>query len=219
MKDSSAFKPFDWIVGLGRPLTNVVQVGANVGQELPAFERYGVDWAIMIEPLDEPFRELCERAAGNPRFIPVQALCSSREGIEYEYFVASNHGQSSSFLPPVGHRVEFPKVTFSNSTRLVSTTVDAVMGRVIAQHPGLSMEQFDTLLIDVQGAELKVLMGAPALIQNARQIIAEVSSELYEGAATLEQLQAFLGGFDFGLNFVRLSHIGTGDAIFMKRKT
>jgi FkbM family methyltransferase len=208
---------FQRLIALGRPVGGVVQVGANIGQEIPAFERYGVGWAIMIEPLDEPFRKLAKFCRGRDRFIPVQALCSSLEGVEYEFFVASNRGESSSLLPPARHRTAYPKVEFPTSVRLVSTTVDAVVARAVAQHPELPVGQLDTLMIDVQGAELKVLMGAALLLQQVRQIYTEVSYDLYEGGATLEELQAFLGSFGFSLNTVELNHHGWGDALFLKR--
>lgn len=218
MKDPASNKLFDWLLYLQSPIGNVVQVGANTGQEMLAFERYGVDWAIMIEPLPDAFRELSARAEGRPRYIPVQALCASQEGVDHKFWIASNEGQSSSMLPPTGHVKAFPRVKFKSALNLVSTTVDAVVAEVAADHPQLSPASFDTLLIDVQGAELKVLMGAPILLQHVRQVIAEVSDGLYEGGASLEDLQGFLRSFGFRLNSVRLSREGSGDALFVKRE-
>ncbi len=208
---------FERLRNLDKPFANVVQVGANVGQELWAFEHYGIDWAIMIEPLDEPYRKLWKRSKAHPHFLPVQALCSSLEGIEYEFFVSSNRGESSSLLPPARHLIEHPKVEFPTSIKLVSTTVDAIVGRTLAQHPELSWPQLDTMFIDVQGAELKVLMGATTLLQHVRNIHTEVSYDLYQGGATLEDLQSFLGSFGFRLNSVSLNRHGWGDALFLKQ--
>ena len=208
---------FERLRNLGKPYANVVQVGANVGQEVPAFEHYGVDWAIMIEPLDEPYRRLWKRTKHTPHHIAVQALCSSLEGVEYEFFVASNQGESSSLLPPARHLTAHPKVSFPTSVKLVSTTVDAIVRRQLKQHPELSWPQLDTMFIDVQGAELKVLMGATTLLQHVRHIHTEVSYDLYQGGATLEDLQAFLGCFDFRLNSINLNHLGWGDALFLKK--
>ena len=212
-------KLFERLRNLGKPFANVVQVGANVGQELGAFEHYGIDWAIMIEPLDEHYRKLWKRTRHVPHFIAVQALCSSLEGVEYEFQISSNNGESSSLLAPARHLIEHPKVNFPTSIKLVSTTVDAIVGRTLAQHPELSWPQLDTLFIDVQGAELKVLMGAATLLQHVRQIHTEVSYDLYEGGATLEDLQAFLGGFGFRLNYIDLNRHGWGDALFLKQGT
>lgn len=198
------------------PYTNIVQVGANSGQEVDAFQHYRLEWAVMIEPLSAPFRKLGNKVADLPNYIPVQALCSSMEGIEYDFHVASNKGQSSSLLEPARHLATYPQIEFPNSVKLVSTTVDAVMNRVLQDHPGLSLAQFDCMMIDVQGAELKVLMGATALLQHTRYIWTEVSYDLYEGGATLEQLQAFLQAFGFRLHCLELNRQAWGDALFVK---
>ena len=216
MQDPSLHKLFEWLLYLERPVGNIVQVGANTGQEIPAFERYGVDWAIMIEPLDEAFAKLSEQARPHPHFIPVQALCSSDEGTKHTFWIANNEGQSSSMMRPLRHQIEYPRVKFPSAIKLFSTTVDAVVARAVAAHPELAAVRFDTLMIDVQGGELKVLMGAPALLGQVRHVIAEVSDELYEGGPTLEDLQAHLAGFGFRLNNVRLNREGSGDALFIK---
>ncbi len=207
---------FELLRGLGRPFANVVQVGANLGQEITAFERYGLEWAIMIEPLDEAFGKLCKRAEERPRYIPVQALCSSLDGVRHEFFVASNKGQSSSFLKPTRHKLEYPKIEFPNTIQLVSTTLDAVLARVLKDHPELALDQLDSLMIDVQGAELKVLMGAAVLLQHTRYVFTEVSYDLYEGGATLDDLQGFLRGFGFQLQHLEMNRHGWGDALFIK---
>ena len=217
MKDPASHKLFDWLQALERPVGNVVQVGANIGQELPAFDRYGVEWAVMIEPLDWAFQRLVENAAGDRRRIPVQALCSDEEGRKQVFWVADNQGQSSSMMRPDRHMEHYPRIKFPNAVNLFSTTVDAVMDRTLEQHPELAGVRFDTLLIDVQGAELKVLRGAPRVLGQVRQVIAEVGGDLYEGAASLEEVQAHLGPLGFRLNSVKLGGHGSGDALFLRR--
>ena len=207
---------FELLRSLERPFANVVQVGANRGQELAAFEAYGVDWGIMIEPLDLPFHKLRKWSRGRPRYIPVQALCSSQEGIEYDFFVATNVGASSSILPPTRHLIEHPEVEFPTTIKLVSTTVDAIVAQVLASHPELQVGQLDTLMIDVQGAELKVLMGSTSLLQHVRQIFTEVSYNLYDGGASLEDLQGFLKAFGFELAAFEQNRHRWGDALFVK---
>ncbi len=207
---------FRLLRALDRPFANVVQVGANTGQEVAAFQHYGVDWAIMIEPLDEPFRRLGKRSRGLERYIPVQALCSSREGALHEFHVASNKGLSSSLLAPARHLDTYPHVAFPTRLELVSTTVDAVVAQVLSDHPELTWDRLDTLMMDVQGAELQVLQGAPVLLRHARQIYTEVSGDHYQGGATLEDLQACLLASGFQLQHVRQDGHGMGDALFVK---
>ncbi len=207
---------FEQLKALGKPFANVVQVGANRGQEVSAYENYGIDWAIMVEPQEEAFQKLEKRVAGHPRFIAVQALCSSLDGTPYDFYVADNKGQSSSLLKPTRHQTEYPKIGFPTQVKLTSTRLDTLVDGVAGRHPGLSPEAFDTLLIDVQGAELKVLMGATRLLQHVKYVFSEVSYDLYEGGATLDDLQGFLRAFGFQLHFLQLNRRGWGDGLFVK---
>ena len=207
---------FELLKDLQKPFSSLVLVGANRGKEISAFESYGIDWAIMIEPQAEPFGKLKRGAARIPRFIPVKALCSSVEGVEYDFYVADNKGQSSSLLKPTRHRVAYPGIGFPSQVKLTSTTVDAVVAQVVHRRPGLSFGVFDTLLIDVQGAELKVLLGSTRLLQHVSYVFTEVNYDLYEGGATLDDLQNFLRPFGFELTALNPNRYGWADGLFIK---
>ena len=207
---------FEQLKWLGRPFANVLQVGAHIGQEITAFQAYGVDWALMVEPQDEAFRKLSKRAARREHFIAVQALCSNEDGVECDFYVASNDGASSSLMRPTRHLQEYPKITFPDRVKMTSTTLDSLVMREADRRPELDPACFDTLLIDVQGAELKVLMGATRLLAGIRQVFTEVSYDLYENGATLDQLQGFLGAFGFQLYYLRMNPQGWGDGLFVR---
>jgi FkbM family methyltransferase len=207
---------FELLKDLQKPFSSLVLVGANRGKEITAFENYGIDWAIMVEPQAEPFGKLKRRVAGIPRYIPVKALCSSVEGVEYDFYVADNKGQSSSLLKPTRHRIEYPGIDFPSQMKLTSTTIDMVVTRVVQRRPGLSFEVFDTLVIDVQGAELKVLMGGTRLLQHVKYVFTEVNYDLYEGGATLDDLQSFLRPFGFELTSLTPNRYGWADGLFIK---
>jgi FkbM family methyltransferase len=207
---------FEQLKALDRPFANVLQVGAHRGQEIAAYENYGVDWAIMVEPQDEAFSKLSRRAAGRDHFIPVQALCSNEDGVECDFYVASNEGASSSLMRPMRHLEEYPKIAFPDRVKMTSTTLDTLVAREADRRPDLDPACFDTLLIDVQGAELKVLIGAVRLLPTIRHVFTEVSYDLYENGATLDQLQGFLRAFGFQLHFLQLNRRGWGDGLFVR---
>ncbi len=171
----------------------------------------------MVEPLDGPFAALSAAAATRPGFIPVQALCASREGVTFDFHVASNGGQSSSLLAPKRVLEEYPKVRFSETLTLTSTTADRVLEQAEAAHPQVSAAELDILYIDTQGAELRVMMGASRVLQHVRYIWTEVSYDLYEGGASLEEMQGFLQPFGFRLNNLYVNAHGWGDALFIRR--
>ena len=93
--------PVEIIAALGLPkVGGVLQVGASGGQECPYFIANGITLGALIEPLDQPFAVLRQRCAGQEGFLPVQALCGSRDGDMVEFHGATNNGESSSILPP-----------------------------------------------------------------------------------------------------------------------
>ena len=209
-------KLFDILGDLGFPFAGVFQVGANIGQEVEVFRAYGVERAVMVEPLDAAFAELCGAIGGDGRYLPGQALCSDREGLELDFFEASN-SQSSSMLAPTGHLQEYPKIRFAEPRKICSTTADAIVEGLAGAPGDFSFESFDVLFLDTQGSELQVMQGARRLLQHVRSIWTEVSCELYDGAAELEDIQAWLRPFGFRLNTLKMNTHGWGDALFVKR--
>ncbi len=206
---------FQQLQALGRPFSGILQVGANTGQELEFFKHFGVNRAIMIEPQDGAFATLCENTGQDERFIPVQAVCSGREGELIDFHIASDP-VASSMLAPKRVLSEHPRIRFEERVRMVSTTVDAVMAQLEQSRPDVRAEDFDVLLIDTQGSELKVMMGAVRMLQHVHSIWTEVSYDLYENGADLEDQQAFLRPFGFRLNYIKLNAHRWGDALFIK---
>jgi FkbM family methyltransferase len=203
---------------LGGTFRGTIQVGANKGQEIASYKAHGLEWAIMVEPLDEPFAELKQRLAGEEKYLAVQALCAGRPGIELDFYVASNEGQSSSILRPQRHLKEHPGVLFQHSVKMTTTTVDILLDELAKQIPAFELDCIDILCMDVQGAELEVLKGATALLQRAKYVFCELSySGLYENDVPLEVLQDFLRGFGFRLNWIDINRHGWGDGLFIRR--
>ncbi len=60
-------------------------------------------------------------------------------------------------------------------------------------------------------------MGAVRVLHFARSVWTEVSYDLYQGGATLEDMQDFLKPFGFRLNDVNLNVHAWGNALFLKR--
>jgi FkbM family methyltransferase len=204
---------------MGASCSGLIHVGANDGAELGFYLASGIKQALFIEPLDEPFRRLRDHlnAHGLPGYQAIQALCSSVDGLEYDFFVSSNAGQSSSFLQPGRHLKEHPDVTFPDSVRLRAKTLDTVVSELEAAGTGFSLQDFDALVLDVQGAEMHVFKGASRVLQQVRIVRAEVNfGGLYKGDSPLEDLQSFLRCYDFRMCDLQMNNFGWGDASFLR---
>lgn len=170
-----------------RAVSGVVHVGANVGQERDLYARHGLD-VLWIEPIPEVFAELTTNLARFPRQRAIRALVTDRDDAEYEFNVANNRGQSSSILPLKEHRDVWPKVDYTRTIALRSTTLTTLFAR-----EGVDAARYDALVMDTQGSELLVLRGAEPLLHNFKFVKTEAPDfEAYVGCARLQDIAAFL---------------------------
>jgi len=200
-------------------VSGVIQVGASVGQEIDLFVSGGVEHAILIEPLPEPFEILAARCQSYSKYLPLNCLIGSETGKSQTIHIASNFGQSSSILLPTRHTEIYPTITFGKTLELQSFSLDHVLayvGNSFPEMPGC----FDLLFIDVQGAELEVLKGASQTLQKIKYIYTEVALGLdYKDAAPYLKIIEYLECFGFKLSEFELdpNEIAHGNAIFSKR--
>jgi FkbM family methyltransferase len=210
--------PFEIIRSLRlAPVTGVLQVGANTGQEMPLFLEQGVRYGTLIEPIDGPFAALKERCAGLPGYALVQALCGSVDGDEVDFHLASNNGESSSILKPARHLKDHAWVTFPHVVRVKAVTLDSVVKLVSRQRPEIPAAT-NLLYMDVQGAELKVLQGASHVLDAVTYIYSEVGiGGSYEDDVELLDLLKFVRRWNFKLYDLESEHFGFGNALLVKR--
>lgn len=155
----------------------LIYVGANTGQEIPlcrtltekiyAFEAISdvSVWGKLITHTDSQVS--CYNYA-----------LSDEEG-EFEIYPSSNNYESSSLFKPGTHVTEFPHVQFSlNPITVRAKKLDSFE----------FVKDCDTIIMDVQGAELKVLNGLSDY-SNFKLIVLEfVSKDLYIGSCTFDDI-------------------------------
>ena len=191
----------------GISVGRVLHVGARVGQEAELYLQLGAVSVTWVE--------------GNPEVVPrlrahveplgqraLEALLSDEPG-ETVKFKVTNNEWSSSMLELGTHRLEHPDVVVTHEIRLATVTLD----QLSAQD---EVGPVDTMVLDVQGAELLVLRGGPQTLRTVQHLIIEVNeSPLYENCALLRELDEWLD------QFVRvetaLNDHGYGDALYIRR--
>lgn len=214
------FQLFDAIRDLGLPgPQGVLQVGASYGQEMKWFVDNGIRAGVFIEPLPEPFKVLSQSCLQRAHFVAVNALCAEESGQRVSFHVASNGGMSSSMLKPANHLTEFDFVRFDQTVELVSNRLDHVIAFLHEHGHGPACEALDLLYMDTQGAELKVLQGAGAVMERINFVLTEVTrNRMYEGAPDLAELMAHLAPLGFTLNNVNFDRHHHGDALFVRNR-
>ena len=197
--------------------TGIIHVGANTGQEVPVFRESGIRPVVLIEPLAEPFGQLVRAVDGTPGFYPLKACLSDAAGRTVDFHVASNGGQSSSYLKPAAHLAIRPDITFDRTETMVTDTLDRVVGALCREH-GLQPGSFDYIGLDTQGTEMDILNGAPEALRHAKYVFTEVNfGNLYEADTGLYQVIDIMRGWGFDLYHLLMTTRGWGDALFMRR--
>jgi len=181
---------------LVRTIRGVVQVGANVGDELPCWGRLGIRTLVAFEPVPAAYEELVRTAAAHApadadwRTVPV-AISDERGTLPF--WVGEQTGNSSFLeLHPErsafhqqnrhAHRIEVPTVTLDDW---------------FAAEPA-ALAACNLLYIDVQGVEHRVLAGARRSLRAFDLLVLELSeTEIYAGSWTAPRMDALLAELGF----------------------
>jgi FkbM family methyltransferase len=189
----------------------VLHIGAHRGYEAAIYESRGIRNVIWVEALPELAAEVAKRT-GPLGHRCVTALVSDRVGEGVTFHISSNDMESSSMFP-WGNAMEnvFPWIHPVREVLLETTTID----RVFSQE-GLDSTELDLLVLDVQGAELKVIRGMENSLRRFKWILSEYSTvPIYEGGVQLAELRTFLKSRGFRETFT-LRHVTHGDTLFVR---
>jgi FkbM family methyltransferase len=212
---------FDLIDGLksSKPF-GIMQVGASYGQEIELFKKNRISNCIMIEPLPDPFNYISNICKSTPGYIAVNALCSDIVNENVQFHVASNGGQSSSMLKPKDHLKIFDYVKFEEVINLTTTSVDSIYEFMLKNELySETISKIDTLYLDVQGAEFKVLLGSIRFLKKINYIYFElIRGGLYENMTDLIDYISFLKTQGFVINNINFNEFHHSDVLFVKKE-
>ncbi|HST49789.1 FkbM family methyltransferase [Jatrophihabitans sp.] len=169
---------------LGLPTDGVVQVGAHVGQEVPALTRCGFRRLVMMEPNADHIAalrrqlHLHHRSAGRPeprQGLPAHEVVLAAAGRERGQLVlhVTEYDQQSSLLVPL-----LPMAVIRQDTIAVLPVREVQAG-------------CNVLVVDAQGAELEVLAGTD-LTRLQLAVIEGSTWARYSGGATLDSIAGYM---------------------------
>jgi FkbM family methyltransferase len=192
--------------------TGIFHVGANAGQEVEDYRAQGIENMVLIEADPQVFKKLKANVSHLPYAIPICALCSDVSGKEVDFHRANNDGQASSMLEFGTHERMHPEVKFIGNIALETVRADVVC----AQY-NIDLVDYDFLNIDVQGTELKVLMGMGEDLRKINYAYIEVNrDELYKGCARVDEIDAYLQAFGMQRKEMKMTNFGWGDAYYSR---
>lgn len=194
----------------------ILDVGANEGQSAAKYSALFPSATIHCFEPGVAYKMLVESFKSNVQVKPVQIAISDSVGS------CQFHHGSDSLVSSILNPEAIERQGFESTTVVATTTLDDYCKQN-------SISQIDLLKIDVQGAELRVLLGAKSLLQNQRisVIVAEVwFSRFYENQACFHDIVSFMSECGYHLfslyNFAsRTPHVGVEwcDAAFLKQNS
>lgn len=194
--------------------TGVLHLGAHWGEEAQAYENRGIKEVIWVEALPHAFRRLQKEMASMPKLKStcLQACLSDEDGKEVTFNIASNMGQSSSFLEFGTHSVEHPSVKYIDRMKMITSRLDTLLlCNRLSVGPGWFLN------IDLQGCELLALKGMGPLLWKFDHAYIEVNrKELYKGCPMVEDVDAYLAQFGFVGKETKWTGAGWGDKYYQR---
>lgn len=190
-------------------VTGVLHVGAHLAEEAATYDELHMHDVWWVEANELVTNQILANIGDLPAQQLITALVYSQDGVELDFNITNHDGMSSSIFEFGTHPTFSPDTIFVDRVRLVTTTIDTLVARHGVKANFLNM--------DLQGAELHALQGATAFLLDADYIMTEVNcEEVYVGCAQVEQLDAYLDGFD-RVETYWVPGQGWGDALYVRR--
>ena len=178
-------------------IRGIIQVGANVGDEIEAFGRLGVRNLIAFEPVPSAYEELVrtmnEHARSDFDWRAVPMAVADEVG-SLQFWVGRKSG-NSSFLELNPDRSAHHVANVHDRQITVPTTT---LDRFIVDD-NIEIASYNMIFMDVQGTEHLVLLGAREVLKHIDYVCLEVSyTEIYLGSWMSGRMEELFGelGFD-----------------------
>lgn len=185
-------------------IRGIINVGSNTGQECSQFKSYTKN-IICFEPIPSVFQTL----QSHNRDITCYNFALGDTNEVKKMNIASNNGESSSFLEPTNVKQEFPTIEFETEMNLEIKRFDSLE---------INLEQHNVLYSDTQGYELHVLRGFGDLLKNIDVIYVEYNENLYEGDGNLKEITEYVESYGFETIKVYPESHYWGNVLFAKKQ-
>ena len=188
----------------------VLHVGAHKAEEVHEYLAHGfaesnpIIWVEAQSELAEMLRKNLDRDNN-------KVYCAVAWDIDGEHktFNITSKSASSSLFDLGEHRDFYPDIEVAQKIEVTTTRLDSIL---------TWSDQFDFVVLDIQGAESQAIAGLGARINSVNWIFTEVSKrELYEGATQFSDLETQLKQLGFKRVFTAWDRrAGWGDALYAR---
>lgn len=167
----------------------LLHVGAHTGEEVHEYESIGwlTESSLILVEAQKNLADKLKSKYQNENILVLNLVAWDVQDAPLNLNIASN-SESTSALNMTLHATLYPDITVTNKINATGARLDN----------SENLPFFDFVNLDIQGAELKALIGMGQLISQIKWIYTEVNLKaLYEGSCTLEELDIFLEHYNF----------------------
>jgi hypothetical protein len=123
----------------------------------------------------------------------------------------ANDTSSSSILDMYIHKEVYPMISYVNSIKSKSITIDTFFDL-----HNINKSDFNFINIAIQGAELLALKGAVNYLNYVNVVYIKIhETELYKGCANIKEVDDFLEHYNFRRIITIMTDKGWGDALYI----
>lgn len=189
-------------------ITGILHCGGHLAEEAASYDRLGMKNVVWVEANSDNI-PLIQQVVAPYGHDVIQALIADVSDEERVFHITNYQSMSSSLLEFGTHTQFSPDTIFVEHRTLQTSTIDRLMSLNPEMFAGIN-----TLVADLQGAELLALKGATEFLKQVKYCYLEVNTaEVYLGAAQLDELNKFLGSEPVVVKMVPGQ--GWGDAIYV----
>lgn len=196
-------------------INGIIHIGAHYGQEHSLYESVNAKHVVYFEPHPDSFARLRKNLKKKQNTTLVNKALGSSEGVFDMHCSKDNAGMSNSMLKPADHATIYPGIVFDHVVKVPVSTLDKeihILDKSI-------VECLNCIAIDVQGFEMEVFKGGEETLKKVDSIFTEINFRpMYESCALAEDLDSFLGKFNFYRTDTLDTGAGWGDALYVKIK-
>jgi len=188
-------------------INKCIHIGAHKCEELPIYITMGFakDDIIWIEGNDDMV------AVAKNNNIAVHNYIITDEDDSEVILYKANDTASSSILDMKRHVEVYPDISYANSIKSKSITIDTLL-----TIKGIRSDEYNFLNIAIQGAELIALRGAINYLKYAKAIYIKIHEiELYKNCPSIKEIDDFLRCYNFTRIITIMTEKGWGDALYI----
>ena len=189
----------------------LIQIGSFVSKEFLKLKQLGISDFIFVEANPNIISELKNNV--DKECLIFNELISDVDGMDYEFNI-SNHLQSSSMLQFDRHSHYYPTMSdVVDVIKLRSITLDTLIDR-----ENIDMYKYNTLMLDIQGAEIFALKGFSKNIKHIDYIYTELNFDsMYKGCMLEPEFTDYMKSLGFELVKYFDTGNGWGDGLYVRR--